>query len=188
MGIALVASGVALLINKKARTVVLLWGGILLAFILIFHVPYMLFVSPHPSHLGSWAGTLNTLALSGMAFVVAGSFGKEFETDEHIPALLRQLERLIPFGRFFCITVVAFGICHFLRSLYRNIGPGLDSMAQILDLFRRCMPYRFRHRDHSENSTEVVRCPARNDDLSLGFYPPHSAGDRRSSFGTGRRD
>jgi uncharacterized membrane protein len=119
VGLALVASGVAILINKKARTIALLWGGALLLFIPVFHVPYMLLVNPHPNRLGSWADTFNTLALAGMAFIVAGSFGEQTETGEGTPALLRPLERLIPFGRyFFCTTIVAFGVCHFLYSPY----------------------------------------------------------------------
>lgn len=119
MGIALVVSGVAIFLKKKARTVALVWGGVLLGFIPLFHVPYMLLVSPHPNRLGSWADTFNTLALGGMAFVVAASFGEQSQTGEGTPALLRQLERLIPFGRyFFCTTIVAFGICHFLYASY----------------------------------------------------------------------
>jgi uncharacterized membrane protein len=119
MGVALVASGLAILIKKKARTIALVWGGLLLGFIPIFHVPYMLFVSPHPNRLGAWADTFNTLALAGMAFVVAGSFREQRETVDRTSVLLQQLERLIPFGRyFFCTTIVAFGICHFLYTPY----------------------------------------------------------------------
>ncbi|HXW90672.1 MAG TPA: hypothetical protein VEK33_09000 [Terriglobales bacterium] len=119
VGTALVVSGIAILITKKARMVALVWGGVWLGFIPIFHVPYMLLVSPHPNRLGSWVDTFNALALAGMAFVVAGSFGEQRETGEHTPALLRKLERLIPFGRyFFCTTIVAFGICHFLYAPY----------------------------------------------------------------------
>jgi uncharacterized membrane protein len=118
MGVALVVSGLAIFLKKKARTVALLWGGVLLGFIPLFHVPYMLLVSPHPNRLGAWADTFNTLALAGMAFVVAGSFVQDSETGERT-LLLRQLERLIPFGRyFFCTTIVAFGICHFLYAPY----------------------------------------------------------------------
>jgi len=115
VGVALLLSGLAILIKKKARTVALVWGGVLLGVIPVFHVPYMLLVSPHPNRLGAWGDTFNTLALAGMAFVVAGSF-QESEPGERTPAL-RPLERMIPFGRyFFCTTIVAFGICHFLYA------------------------------------------------------------------------
>jgi uncharacterized membrane protein len=51
--------------------------------------------------------------------VVGGSLGEPSETDSRTPTLLRQLERLIPLGRyFFCTTIVAFGVCHFLYSSY----------------------------------------------------------------------
>jgi uncharacterized membrane protein len=118
MGLALVVSGIAILIRKEARMVALVWGAVLLGFIPLFHVPYMLLVSRHPNRLGSWADTFNTLALAGIAFVVAESFGSPNGTGEGTSALLRQLERLIPFGRFFCITIVAFGVCHFLYAPY----------------------------------------------------------------------
>jgi uncharacterized membrane protein len=117
VGAALVMSGVAILINRGARTVALAWGVVFIGFTSLFHLPYMLFVSPHPSHLGAWGDTFNTLALAGMGFVVAGSFGKPRKTGEPTPGL-EHVERLVPFGRFFCITVVAFGICHFLYAPY----------------------------------------------------------------------
>jgi uncharacterized membrane protein len=126
VGVALVVSALALLMRMKATMVALVWGGILLAFIPIFHVPYMLLVSPHPNHLGSWVDTFNTLALAGMGFVVAGSFEEPSETGEPAPVLLRHLQRLIPFGRFFCITVVAFGICHFLYAPY------IDTLVRVV--------------------------------------------------------
>lgn len=118
-GVALVVSGAAILIKKKARAVALVWGGLLLAFIPLFQVPYMLLVSPHPTRLGAWADAFNTLALAGCAFVVAGSFPEDNVNGRSKRFLLRLLERLIPFGRiFFCTTVVTFGICHFLYSKY----------------------------------------------------------------------
>jgi uncharacterized membrane protein YphA (DoxX/SURF4 family) len=115
----LVASGVAILINKHGRTISLLWAGILLAFIPVFHIPYMLLAAPHPDRLGSWADTFNTLALAGMAFVVAGSFSEDNSSARGKSSLIRLLEGIIPFGRIpFCITIAAFGVCHFLYSRY----------------------------------------------------------------------
>ena len=119
VGIALIASAVAVLARKKARGILLLWGGVLLALIPLFHVPYMLFKSPHPGHLGSWADTFNTLVLAGMAFVVAGSFADSNADANRAPLWMKRLEAVIPAGRiFFCTTIVAFGICHFLYSSY----------------------------------------------------------------------
>jgi uncharacterized membrane protein len=116
-GLMLVASGVVILINKHGRTIALLWAGLLLAFIPVFHVPYMIFFGQHPEHLGSWGDTFNTLALAGMAFVVAGSLSEDNSSARGKSPLMRLLEAIIPFGRIpFCITIVAFGVCHFLYS------------------------------------------------------------------------
>lgn len=105
VGVALVVSALALLMRMKATMVALVWGGILLAFIPIFHVPYMLLVSPHPNHLGSWVDTFNTLALAGMGFVVAGSFEEPSETGEPAPVLLRHFENI----RFPNVVLLLFG-------------------------------------------------------------------------------
>src|SRR5438309_1323019 len=47
----LIASGLAILFEKKARSVALLLGGFFLALFLLGHVPYELFVDPNSSHL-----------------------------------------------------------------------------------------------------------------------------------------
>jgi hypothetical protein len=119
VGVVLIASAVAVLARKKARAILLVWGGALLAFIPLFHVPYMLLKGPHPAGLGSWADTFNTLVLAGMAFVVAGSFREPNSDANRAPLVMRLREAVIPAGRvFFCTTIVAFGVCHFLYSGY----------------------------------------------------------------------
>jgi uncharacterized membrane protein len=118
-GVALILSAIAIVIRNRARTITLLVGGVLLLFIVLFHVPYMLFVSGESRHLGSWAYTLNTVALTGCAFVVAGSLPEDNANTAARPRLTLALERLIPFGRYFyCTTIIAFGICHFLYPKY----------------------------------------------------------------------
>ncbi len=88
-----------------------------LASLILFQIPYMLFVNPHPNRLGAWGDALNTSALSGIAFIVAGSFAEDNTNVGSKSWLTQLLERLIPFGRIFlCITVVAFGTCHLLYT------------------------------------------------------------------------
>ena len=84
----------------------------------LVHLPYELISEPNKSyHLGLWESTLKELALAGGAFVVAGSY------DENQPKqksfLNKTLEKLVPYGRlFFSITIVSFGIAHFMYEKY----------------------------------------------------------------------
>jgi uncharacterized membrane protein YphA (DoxX/SURF4 family) len=57
------------------------------------------------------------LALSGGAFVMAGSFSETSANVQKRPAFVKLLEKLIPFGGiFFSITMISFGIDHFLYT------------------------------------------------------------------------
>src|SRR5882762_5564937 len=49
---ALIAAGVSIIVEKKARSVALVLAGLLLVFFGLCHVPYMIFVNPYSSHLG----------------------------------------------------------------------------------------------------------------------------------------
>jgi uncharacterized membrane protein len=115
-GAALIVAGLAIIFEKKARVVALVLGAVLLALIVFWHVPYMLFVFPnHLYHLGVWADATKALALSGGAFVVAGSFPDETANTGNQPSPVRLLERTIPFGRIlFSMMIITFGIDHFL--------------------------------------------------------------------------
>jgi uncharacterized membrane protein len=115
-GLAFIIAGILILLNKKAGMVSLLLGGFLLVLFIVFHTPYLLFIIPYSFHLGSWTDALKELALSGGAFVMAGSFIKEDPpANNNYP--MRLLEKIIPAGRiFFSITMIAFGIDHFLYT------------------------------------------------------------------------
>ncbi len=112
-GVALIVAGLAIIFDKKGREVALVLGGIFLALIVFWHLPYMLFVFPHRLiHLGVWTDVGKELALSGGAFVVAGSF-----QNERASGLFKLLEKFIPLGPiFFSLTMIAFGIDHFLYT------------------------------------------------------------------------
>ncbi|NBA85566.1 hypothetical protein GVN16_07330 [Emticicia sp. CRIBPO] len=110
-GIWLILAAAAIILEKRTREVLLLTGGILLALVVFVQLPFEIIADPYNKHLVMWTNALKELALSGGAFVVAGTFpGKNDQ-----PVLVRSLEKLIPFGHiFFCITMITFGIIHFL--------------------------------------------------------------------------
>lgn len=86
----------------------------LLFMLLLGQVPYEYLVIPYKkTHLALWTLPLKELALAGGAFAIAGSLPQ----GQNSSALIRLLERLIPFsGVFFATTMVCFGICHFLYT------------------------------------------------------------------------
>ena len=116
-GALLLVVGAAIIFEKKARTVSLLLGGILLALFCFYYIPYEIIVDPNVKQLGSWANAEKELALSGGAFVVAGSLPNGNTQDQKNPVIIQLLEKLIPFGGvFFSITMISFGIDHFLYA------------------------------------------------------------------------
>ena len=102
----------------RARNTSLVLGGIFLLLCCLVHVPYELISEPNKSyHLGLWESTLKELALSGGAFVVAGSYPDSQLIQKSF--LIQSLEKLIPYGcLFFSITVLSFGIAHFMYEKY----------------------------------------------------------------------
>ncbi|MEJ0101269.1 MAG: hypothetical protein WDO19_01385 [Bacteroidota bacterium] len=94
---------------------------------------------------------MKELALSGGAFVMAGSFVNEPVNNKNY--FIRLLEKLIPAGRiFFSIMMIAFGplIISIIRNSYpllfphgyHGLYPGRTSVV---------LPYGGRHWNHSEN-------------------------------------
>src|SRR5258707_14193820 len=113
----LIVAGMFIVVEKKARAVALVLGGMLLVLFGFCHVPYMIFVNPYSSHLGVWTDPLKALALAGGAFVVAGSFPEAKANTGDESSLIRLLKTFIPFGAvFFSITMITFGIDHFLYA------------------------------------------------------------------------
>ncbi len=113
----LVAAGILIVLNRKAKEISLFLGGIFLLFFLFIHIPHLLFVNPYGKSLGTWTKALKELAFSGGSFVVAGSYSEENLQSKSL--LINSLKKLIPFGRiFFSITMILFGIDHFLYTDY----------------------------------------------------------------------
>lgn len=108
----LIAASFAIILDKNARTVALLMGGVFLALIVFCQIPYELFADPQHLFI-SWAGAEKELVFAGGGFIVAGSY----QVPQHRSVLIALLEKLIPFGAiFFCITMIAFGADHFLYT------------------------------------------------------------------------
>jgi uncharacterized membrane protein YphA (DoxX/SURF4 family) len=112
-----IIAGTAIVFNKKTNIVSLILGVIFLLLFLFCQIPYELFVDPYYKHLGVWANAEKELILAGGGFVVAGSFPSGNESNQKESLIINLLEKIIPFGSvFFCITMVSFGIDHFLYT------------------------------------------------------------------------
>ncbi len=106
-GAVLIAAGLAILFHIKARAVAAMTGAVILLLVVVAHIPGQL--AGYPRHLGSWTNAFKALTMCGGAWVVAGS------RTEGAASFKGPLEKLMPIGRYFLpITVVVFGIDHFL--------------------------------------------------------------------------
>ncbi|PWT72511.1 MAG: hypothetical protein C5B59_15690 [Bacteroidetes bacterium] len=104
-----------IILGYKGRNNALLLGGLLLILTLIFHLPSLFFVTKDVWHLGLWTNALKELALSGGAFVVAGSLPNEKGSLKGS----RTLQGFVSAGRIFlAIMLICFGIDHFLYSQF----------------------------------------------------------------------
>lgn len=100
---AIIAACAAILFNIKAKAAALILGVVLFLLVIVFQISGQ----PYPTHLGSWTDAFKELALSGGAFVVAGSLLQ--------PGYASVMEKFIPAGKyFFAITMTVFGYMHFL--------------------------------------------------------------------------
>lgn len=110
--LALIAYGVSIIFNFRARHASLICGGVLLVMFALVHVPYRL--TNNPGMLAAWTNAFKILALSGSAFVVANSFPR---TAGKSTTIIQVLETLIPLGRIFLgVMLFIFGIDHFLYA------------------------------------------------------------------------
>jgi uncharacterized membrane protein len=112
-GLFLVAAGFAIMIRKVARPTALLLGAVILASFALLYLP-LLITSPPNGSLWTRAG--KALALSGGSFLVAGSLSAKSNAPARAPAaVVKVLERVIPFGRFFLAAfLILCGIEHFI--------------------------------------------------------------------------
>lgn len=113
-GMILIAVAVMILFGWYGRQASLCLGVLLLGLVIFVHTPFELLMDPYYRHLGSWANALKALALAGGAWVLAGSYNSEFPQEDH-----GLFDKLIQPGRiFFAVTMIAFGIAHFLYTVF----------------------------------------------------------------------
>jgi uncharacterized membrane protein len=111
-GTMLILAGACIVFEKKIMPVSILLGSVLLLIFCFYYIPYEFMASANYMHFGEWENAAKELALSSGAFVIAGCFSKKNENP-----LIRFLTKLIPFGAiFFSITIISFGIDHFLYA------------------------------------------------------------------------
>lgn len=114
-GVLLLLAGLAIAFNYRGKKVALWLGGILLLLFVVYYLPYMLIADKYYMHLGEWVNAEKELALCGGAFVTAGVLQSPAGTKTN--SIISLLEKCIPLGRiFFCITMISFGIDHFLYT------------------------------------------------------------------------
>jgi len=120
---------IAISFDFKGRATALVLAGLLLAMLVFGSLSFELFIDPARSHLFAWGALLTGLAITGGAFVVAGSF--TVETTDQKPSFIRGPGNLISLGSlFFCITIVTYGCFHFAYP------------EQVFTLFPNWIPYR----------------------------------------------
>lgn len=123
-GAMLIVIGAAILLEKNTPQAALITGAIFLVLVLFVHLPHLVLVNPYSNHLGTWTQAFKLLALSGGAFVLAGSYEGIRSPSSNV------LNKIIPLGSvFFAVTMIVFGIDHFLyvemvATLIPNWIPG----------------------------------------------------------------
>jgi uncharacterized membrane protein len=111
-GAMLILAGACIVIEKKTRPVSLLLGSVLLLVFCFYFIPYQLLVSSAYMHFADWENAAKELALCSGAFVIAGCFSEKNENSFAV-----FFGKLTSFGAiFFSITVISFGIDHFLYA------------------------------------------------------------------------
>jgi len=116
-GIALVAAGLAILLNIKARPVAIVLGAALLVLLVVDHLPYRL--AHNPEILGFWGNEFKILTLAGGAWIAAGSLIRQ-KTE------VSSGDSFMSISRYFLpLTVTVFGFEHFLYSEFvATLVPG----------------------------------------------------------------
>jgi len=121
-GFVLISAGLIIAFTSKARMVALVLGSLFLLLIVFCQALYEFKFDQYYGHLGSWAFALKELAFAGGGFAVAGSIPIGKADRERQLKVIRILEKLIPYGGvFFCITMICFGIAHFLYTKFVSV-------------------------------------------------------------------
>jgi uncharacterized membrane protein YphA (DoxX/SURF4 family) len=112
-----ILAGIAIALDKQAKTISLILGALFLAIFIFIQTPYEIIADPYYKYMGSWTNALKELVFAGGGFVVAGSYPAGRNIDQKQSSFIAFLEKIIPFGSIFmCITMISFGIDHFLYA------------------------------------------------------------------------
>lgn len=77
-GVALIGSGLAIMINIQQHTAALLLGIMIFLWLLLLHIPRAI-ADPHSGDGNEWTSVFEALAFSGIAFLLAG---KPYRSDK----------------------------------------------------------------------------------------------------------
>jgi uncharacterized membrane protein len=112
-GAFLLASGVAIMIEKAARPAALLLAAVVFGSFALLYLPALITTPPEG---GLWTRAGKALAFSGGSFLVAGSLPVKFDSpSKALAGLVSALAKFIPVGRFFLAAfLILCGIEHFI--------------------------------------------------------------------------
>jgi uncharacterized membrane protein len=112
-GAVLIAGGVCIAFELRARTVAILLGFVILTWDL-FRDADLMKIAATSLHF------TKALALGGGAFVIAGTLPRDsWDSGGPLSPVFRQLEKLIPLGRFFLAPqMIVAGMEHFIYAIY----------------------------------------------------------------------
>ncbi|UOQ69099.1 hypothetical protein [Hymenobacter volaticus] len=116
VGALFLATGVAIVRNRKGQAFSLALFGLLFVLLCLSSIPYELFIDPYHNYVGSWTNALTNLALTGGAMTIAGSYHRGQGQERQGP-VGSWPEKVALAGKiFFSITILIYGITHFLYT------------------------------------------------------------------------
>jgi len=164
VGAFLVATGITITIDQKARWSALLPGSVFLLCVIAFHGPRM-----HDLLVDDVARTraLEPLALSGAAFVLGGFLSDDRTISSSTPVSSAGITR---WGHcLFALPMVIFGVQQFsIRASDRGTHSVMDSGTSVLGTLYRYRPHRGRSVDHHPQTWTPGRDFAGHHVSSLG--------------------
>lgn len=112
-GVVLVGAGAAILFDKSVRSGVLAVAGLMGLWVLILHLPLLI---ADPANGSEWTGALETLAIGGAAWMMAGLSSAGRPSRDGWDRLALPGEKL---GRVcYGVALPGFGVLHFIYSAY----------------------------------------------------------------------
>lgn len=104
-GAAMFAAGVSLLVNIKARLATTLLGVMLLAFVLLIHIPKL----AGDATVMNWTRAFQDVAIASAAFMLAGALSRQ-ETERGLFKIVAKLSCYM-----FAALLIVFGVYQFLN-------------------------------------------------------------------------